>query len=320
MAERIYILTGATSGLGLEVAKTLVKQSGTRIVAGARKPHEARALRAVADEGRIAILPLDLADLASVKAFCASVARVTVGQPIDGVACNAGVQLVGPLSLTEMGIESTFAANHLGHFAMVHHLLDYLSPGAAVVSTASGTHDPSDATARRFGFRGGIFPSAEAVARGELDSAASMKQHGLDRYATSKLCNILFTYEMARRMPVTRARFVAFDPGLMPGTGLARERSSIEQLGWTYVLPLMRVFSSGVSTPKRSGRALARLLAEPDTAPGTGLHFDFTLAQTPSSTDSHRLDWAQALYATSARFAGCMPLVHPTASPVTPTK
>jgi hypothetical protein len=52
-----------------------------------------------------------------------------------------------------------------------------------------------------FGIRGAIFPGAEAVARGVLDAKAALKQQGMDRYATSKLCNILFTFEMARRVP-----------------------------------------------------------------------------------------------------------------------
>ena len=74
----------------------------------------------------------------------------------------------------------------------------------------------------------------------------------MDRYATSKLCNVLFTHAMAARVPAAAARFIAFDPGLMPGTGLARDRSAPERFGWSYVMPLLGRLVPGVSTCRNS--------------------------------------------------------------------
>ncbi len=254
---------------------------------------------------RLAVLRLDLGSLASVRSFAVEVRRrVGPGGRLAGIACNAGLQVVGPLRRSAEGHEITFATNHLGHFLLVRELLDLLAPGAAVVSTASGTHDPADRLARRFGFRGAVFPGAEAVARGELDGSVSQKQQGMDRYATSKLCSVLFTYAMAARVPAAAARFLAFDPGLMPGTGLARDRSLTERLGWAYVMPLLGRFVAGVSSPARSGAALARLLSEPHAAQGTGLHLGFRLRRTPTSALSLRKGVQDDLYSTSLALCG----------------
>jgi protochlorophyllide reductase len=305
--SKLFVITGATSGMGLELARALVRSPFARLIVGARAPAKAHQLGEIAPSSRLSILPLDLENLESVRSFAAAAASECQGAPIGGIACNAGIQLPGPLELTEIGVERTFAANHLGHFLLVHALLPYLAPGAPVVSTASGTHDPADKLARRFGFRGAIFPNADAVARGVLDPKASITQQGIDRYATSKLCNILFTSEMARRVPPEQARFIAFDPGLMPGTGLARERSAFEQFGWSRLMPALKYVVSGVSTPQRSAAALAEVLNGVKHTGRTGLHVDYTLAETQTSDESRRPELARDLYDTSARLSGVAP-------------
>ncbi|MBC8050034.1 MAG: SDR family NAD(P)-dependent oxidoreductase [Chitinophagales bacterium] len=215
--KSIFIVTGGTSGIGLEVVRTLAKPSH-RIIVGARRPNTATELRKAGGDS-LTILPLDVASLQSVRFFASSVRHLLESNDrISALACNAGMQAGKSMKMSEDGVELTFATNHLGHFLLTHELLPFLEPGAAVISTASGTHDPQDKLAARFGFRGGIFPSAQRVASGDIDNSVSQKQQSMDRYATSKLCNILFTMEMARRIPSSVARFIAFDPGLMPGT------------------------------------------------------------------------------------------------------
>ncbi len=298
------LITGATSGLGLEAARVLAR-GGHRLIVGARSPGGSPALRDAVPAAQLTVLPLDTSALDSVHAFTRRV-RDHLGADgrLDAVALNAGLQFAGPMRRSADGHELTFATNHLGHFLLTHALLDRLSPGAAVVSTASGTHDPDDSGARRFGFRGGVFPDAAAVARGALDPGASETQLAADFYATSKLCGILFTYGMARRVAPGATRFVAFDPGLMPGTGLARDRGLPLRLAWTYVVPLMRFVMAGVSSAARSGASLAAVLTEPRHAPESGAHLDFHLRHTGSSRDSHRLDWQDDLYETSAALTG----------------
>ena len=295
MSSFLHLVTGATSGLGLELASRLLADSRCCLIVGARRPDSARALRALAGADRLAILPLDLASLASTSAFAEAVIARLEGGTLASLAANAGLQFVGARRLTADGYDETFQANWLGHALLIEWLLPHLAPGAPVVLTASGTHDPEHRMVRRFGFRGGLFAGADRVARGELDPAASVKQHGLDRYATSKLCAILYVYALARRVGAIGPRFIAFDPGLMPGTGLARDRSALEQWGWSNLMPLLGRLMPGASTAARSATAYAKLLTGRAFDRGTGLHVDFNLAEPLSSRDSHRADWQDEL-------------------------
>jgi NAD(P)-dependent dehydrogenase (short-subunit alcohol dehydrogenase family) len=303
---RTFIITGGTSGMGLELVRQLGRDPANVVIVGARSPATAQELRAAIPETQLTLITLDLEKLSSVRSFAATVlASLKPGGLIDGIACNAGLQLEGPIEMTEDGVERTFAANCLGHFVLVHALLSQLSPATAVVSIGSSAHLPGTKIAARFGFRGAIFPNADAVAGGQLDPSVSTVQQGVDRYATSKLCNILFTFEMARRVPLSKARFLVLDPGLMPGTGLARGRSSFTRFTWFYFLPTLRIFLGSVmSTPARSATALAALLTGTLYGDRTSIHVDFTLAETPTSPDAKRQDLARDLYDMSARLGG----------------
>lgn len=301
---KTFVVTGGTSGLGLEAVRRLATDERNRIIVGARDPARAEELHVLRKTGRVHIETLDTSSLASVRSFAARLEE-TLGAKgaIAGIACNAGIQSFEN-RLSPDGFDLTFATNHLGHFLLAHRLLPRLAPGAAIISTASGTHNPHDPLTRRFGFRGGLFTDAASVAAGRLGDTANRLQVGRDRYATSKLCNILFTFEMARRFPAALARFIAFDPGLMPGTGLAREFPAPARFAWKHVLPAAGAILPGVSSVKRSGEALARLLSDPALAPDTGLHFDYRLRQTEPWDQARRRDWAKALYDHSAALCG----------------
>jgi NAD(P)-dependent dehydrogenase (short-subunit alcohol dehydrogenase family) len=315
---RTFVITGGTSGIGLELVRQLGRDPANTLIVGARSPATAHQLRAAIPKSQLTVLPVDLEQLNSVRSFAQAVpTSMTAGSMIDGIACNAGLQLEGPIEITEDGVERTFAANCLGHFVLVHALLPHLVPGAAVVSTASSAHLPGTKLSSRFGFRGAIFPNAAWVARGQLDPGVSVTQQGVDRYATSKLCNILFTFEMARRVPLSKARFLAIDPGLMPGTGLARDRSSFTRFTWFYLLPTLRfALGSVMSTPARSAAALAALSTGTSYADRTGIHVDFNLTETPTSPDAKRLDFARDLYDVSARLGGIEGLPAPAVAPL----
>ncbi|WP_296336582.1 SDR family NAD(P)-dependent oxidoreductase [Reyranella sp.] len=295
MSSSHHLVTGATSGIGLELAGRLLADPTCRLVVGARRPEAAAVLRALAGPERLTILPLDLASLASTTTFAELVERHLAGDKLASFAANAGLQITGPCRLTADGYEETFQANFLGHAVLIERLLPHLAPGAPVILTASGTHDPAIRAARMFGFRGGLFVGADRVAKGDLDPAASVKQQGMDRYATSKLCVILHVYALARRATADGPHFIAFDPGLMPGTGLARERSGLERWAWSNVLPVVARALPGTSTAQASGAAYAELLTGRAFPGGTGLHIDFTLAEVPSSHDSRCEDWQDEL-------------------------
>ncbi len=298
----LHLVTGGTSGIGLELVRLLLADPATRVIVGARRPAAAGALRAVADGERLDILPLDLASLASTIAFADEVVARLAGKRLASLAANAGIQSVGGKRMTVDGYEETLQANWLAHALVIERLLPVLAAGAPVVFTASGTHDPANGAARLFGFRGGVYPGIDRVARGDLDARASEKQLGLDRYATSKLVAILHVYARARSMPEGGPRWFAYDPGLMPGTGLARDRSAMERWAWSTILPVVARAIPGASTPRRSAATYARLLTGRLFPQETGVHLDFSGLRTESSADSKRRDWQDEV----AAFAGAI--------------
>lgn len=298
----LHLVTGGTSGIGLELVRLLLADPANRVIVGARRPAAAGALRAVGDGERLDILPLDLASLASTIAFADEVVARLAGKRLASLAANAGIQSVGGKRMTVDGYEETLQANWLAHALLIERLLPVLAAGAPVVFTASGTHDPANGAARLFGFRGGVYPGIDQVARGDLDARASEKQLGLDRYATSKLVAILHVYARARSMAEGGPRWFAYDPGLMPGTGLARDRSAMERWAWSTILPVVARAIPGASTPRRSAATYARLLTGRLFPQETGVHLDFSGLKTESSADSKRRDWQDEV----AAFAGAI--------------
>src|SRR5262249_3303476 len=156
----------------------------------------------------------------SVRAFTDDVRDASL-PPLHAVVCNAGLQVVSGIERTADGVETTFGVNHLGHFALVQGLLDVLARPARIVVVSSGTHDPT----KPRGMPPPRYPSAAALAH----PAESADVDGRRRYTTSKLCNVLYAYELDRRLG-DDVTVNAFDPGLMPGSGLARDYSALGRL------------------------------------------------------------------------------------------
>jgi NAD(P)-dependent dehydrogenase (short-subunit alcohol dehydrogenase family) len=303
MSKPIHVMTGATSGLGLQIAKRLARRRGGMVIAGARNPDAAAALKAVVPPSQLLALPLDTSSLASVRRFCNSVRERIDGYKIASILCIAGLQILRPAKLTEDGVDETFATNHLGHFALVRDLMEDLAPGATVVTTGSGTENPDNPIASRFGFLGADFPDAESVALGRSTRGGrSETLLALDRYATSKLCAILYALDMAERIPPERARFICFDPGLMPGTRLARDRSAVQRFAWRYVMPLFQYVVPGVSSPKRSARALVDGILLTAKPVRSGAYLEFTGKDAPYGPLARRRDLAADLHDTSETY------------------
>jgi NAD(P)-dependent dehydrogenase (short-subunit alcohol dehydrogenase family) len=268
MNTRTAVITGASTGLGLECARALLANDPSwHVVLAVRDP--ARGAAAVAQLGepnRCTVLEMDLASLRSVRVFVPSL-RAAELPPVHALVCNAGVQVVSGTELTSDGVEMTFGVNHLGHFALVQEVLDYLARPARIVIVSSGTHDP----AKHTGMPAPRYTSAADLARPEDGASAGQ---GRCRYTTSKLCNVLFTYELDRRLGHGEQGVTvnAFDPGLMPGSGLARDYPPLQRLAWRYFLPALRVLP-GVRSTRTSGRYLAALAGDARFDGVTGEYF-----------------------------------------------
>jgi light-dependent protochlorophyllide reductase len=295
MSPRAAIITGASSGLGLECARALLAGDASwHVILAVRDPSRgAEAVTRLGAPHRCTVLELDLASLRSVRAFVQSV-RDTPHPPVHAVVCNAAVQVVSGTEVTDDGVDMTFGVNHLGHFAMVTGMLDDLARPARIVVVSSGTHDP----AKRTGMPEPSLTSAADLARPQADGSAGA---GRRRYTTSKLCNVLFAYELDRRMGhgAQGVTVNSFDPGLMPGSGLARDYPPLQRLAWRYLLPALRILP-GVRSSRTSGRDLAALVIDAQFDGVTGEYFDGRKA-TRSSADSYDRDKALDLWETSVK-------------------
>jgi light-dependent protochlorophyllide reductase len=287
------VITGASAGLGRECARAvLANDAAWHVVLAVRDT--ARGADAVAELGapdRCTVLEMDLASLRSVRDFVQRL-RDTDVPPMHALVCNAGVQVVSGTEETDDGVEMTFGVNHLGHFALVHGVLDQLARPARVVVVSSGTHDPDKFT----GMPSPNYTNAEELAD---PAALTDASEGRRRYTTSKLCNVLFTYELDRRLGHGEkgVTVTAFDPGLMPGSGLARDYSPAGRLAWRYLFPALRVLP-GVNSARTSGRHLAALAVDRRFDGVTGEYFAGGKS-IRSSADSYDLDKARDLWQTS---------------------
>jgi NAD(P)-dependent dehydrogenase (short-subunit alcohol dehydrogenase family) len=189
LAGKRAIVTGANSGLGLHTALELTRHGATVVLAcrSAERGEKALAtIRAAVPDGDVVLGSLDLADLASVRAFAEANAA-----PLDLLVNNAGVMAL-PRRTTADGFEMQFGTNHLGHFALTGLLLPALleRPGARVVTVTSMMH-----------WMGSIDFD-------DLD--AERGYHRWPVYCQAKLANLVFTKELDRRAPFVS---VASHPG-----------------------------------------------------------------------------------------------------------
>jgi len=276
----LVLLTGATRGIGRAAAIELARQ-GAEVALVGREPER---VHEVAGEARAAgggATPVhehvaDLTLMADVRALAAE-ARERYGR-IDVLANNAGALFASRQVSTE-GLERTFALNHLAPFLLTNLLRDRLE-GGRVLTTASDAHTSG---------------------RLDLDDLQSERSYAAMRvYGTSKLCNILFTRELAKRAPELRAN--CFHPGVVR-TGFGKNERGIWKVLTTVGGPFFR-------TPERGARSLVWLSLSEQAGDLTGEYIQDEKVLSPSAQAQDET-LAEGLWEHSAELVGMSsPTVH----------
>lgn len=301
------LVTGGTANLGFQCALSIAQQHPEYLVVICSRsdPNSAAAsINETTRQKNVIFLPIDLSSLANVRAF-ADTWKTKRFPTIIALVLNAGLQIPGDVRMTGDGMESTFEINHVGHALLFHLLFPHLADKARITTTSSGTHDP----AQKWGLPDAEYVTAEQLAHPTPESA---KNAGRQRYATSKLVNIMWTYALHRRlsaMPERKLTVAAFDPGLMPGTNLGREGNSLEQFLWYRVLPrilplLRLILNPNIHTPQESGANLARLAIGADVEGKSGVYFEGKniISSSKDSYDESKQEdlWEWTIKATAA--------------------
>jgi retinol dehydrogenase-12 len=268
----LVLLTGATRGIGRAAAIELARQGAEVALVG----RDAERVAAVAQEARAAGggAPVhehvaDLMLMADVRALADEV-RERYGQ-IDVLANNAGA-LFASRKVTPEGFERTFALNHLAPFLLTNLLRDRLE-GGRVVTTASDAHK---------------------AGRLNLDDLQSEQSYAAMKvYGTSKLCNILFTRELAKRAPELHAN--CFHPGVVR-TGFGKNENGIWKVLTTAAGPFFR-------SPERGARSLVWLSLSVQAAALTGEYVQDEKVLEPSGQARNEI-LAEGLWEHSAQLVG----------------
>ncbi|PWN86783.1 short-chain dehydrogenase [Acaromyces ingoldii] len=271
------LITGGTSGLGFQAALEIAKACPECLVVLASRSNK-DATEQINDslkQTNTTFQSLNLSSLSSVRAF-ASAWEAENYPPLRCLILNAGLQFPGGLVKTDNGLEATFAINHVGHALLFYLLTPYFEKEARIIITSSGTHDPDQKT----GMPNAKYSSAQELA---YPSDDMVNIDGRQRYSSSKLANVLWTYALDRRLRMQKsARLTvnAFDPGLMPGTGLARAYGAMPRFIWSNVmprlLPLLRLAlgTNNIHTTANSGATLAWLATSEELDGKSGLYFE----------------------------------------------
>ena len=283
LCGNIAIVTGANSGIGYETARVLAVK-GARVIMACRdftKGEDAvSGIRDGHPEVDIEAMVLDLSDLASVHEFAELFKSNHTS--LDILCNNAGVMMLPEKTETADGFEMQFGTNHLGHFALTGLLFDMLrnTPGARIVTVSSIVH--------RFG-------------KVDFENLNAEKSYNpSDAYSLSKLANLLFTYEMQRRLEGAGIQLLAAaaHPG-WTGTNLQRHA------------PFFRFMKRFVSQKPEMG-ALPTLYAAtvPDVqggdyfGPGRLMEMRGYPKKVKSSDDSHDEELAKELWEASEELTG----------------
>jgi NAD(P)-dependent dehydrogenase (short-subunit alcohol dehydrogenase family) len=280
--ERIALVTGASAGIGLYTALGLARAGFRVVMAGRDGARLERARRTVAERSGSTLVEPALADFASLTAVRGLAERILATHDrLDLLVNNAG--LIAPrFQLSADGYELTIAVNHLAPFLLTNLLLDRLrawapldKSGARIVTAASQAH------------RGARLDPAGLAGREDWSP--------LKAYGRSKLCNILFTRALARRLHGSGVVAACLHPGVV-ATAIGDRAGGIAGFGWRLVKPFL-------TTPENGAATSLFLATTPEPAP---FHGAYVIDKRVAQPDRAALDdeLGEALWTESARLVG----------------
>jgi NAD(P)-dependent dehydrogenase (short-subunit alcohol dehydrogenase family) len=271
MRGKVVVITGATSGIGQAAAEKLASM-GTRLVLVARDKARAEAtlkrLRELGPGAAPVVHYADLLRLREMKRVAAEIAATEAR--IDVLINNAGA-LFSRRHLSQDGLEFTFALNHMSYFVLTHQLLNRLraSAPARIVNTASDAHEGATLDFDDL-------QSAKAYGKSSFLEWLRFGGPGFKVYGRSKLCNILFTRELARRLAGTGVTTNALHPGFV-ATRFGDQSGGLISLG-------IKIGKRFALSPEKGAETLVYLASSPEVAAKSGGYYHKCGLATPSAS------------------------------------
>ena len=268
--EKSIVITGGSSGIGFETARALARMNHRVIILARDRNRGEKSCDAIGAEGRRPELVLtELSSQSSIREAAATILKQH--DSIDALINNAGAWY-SDFERTEDGVERMLAVNHIAPFFLSHLLLPALcsSGEGRIITVSSDSH-----------FHGKIHWD---------DIQLSRKYHGLRAYAQSKLANVLFSYELDRRLkerslPVST---YAVQPGLVKTDIGVKHTVSLHALAW-------KIRRLGGVSPEKGAATSVFLASSAEVAGQSGLYWDKCRSK-PSSKDSYNRDYAARLW------------------------
>ncbi|HEX4113869.1 MAG TPA: SDR family oxidoreductase [Stellaceae bacterium] len=277
MQGKVCVITGATSGLGLEAAQRLAQLGANLVLVGRdRDRGEAALLRLRGAVPEVSVR-MHYADLSLMSEQKRVATEIRDAEPrIDVLINNAGA-LFASRHETEEGLELSFALNHMAYFVVTNILLDRLRGAAPsrIVSTASGAH-----RGQRLDF---------------ADLQAENHYSGMAVYGRSKLANILFTRELARRLAGSEVTANCLHPGFV-ATRFGNDNGLIARVG-------IRIAQLGAIPVAKGAETIVYLASSPEVAGASGGYYQKSRLARPSA-EAQSDEAASRLWAESARLSG----------------
>jgi NAD(P)-dependent dehydrogenase (short-subunit alcohol dehydrogenase family) len=280
MKEKICLITGANSGIGKAAALGLAKLGAVVVMVcrdRARGEKAQAEIKTASNNPSIDLMLADLSSQTSVRQLAQDFQKKY--QKLHVLVNNAGVALM-KRSLTVDGLETTFAVNHLAPFLLTNLLLDMLKASAPsrIVNVSSSAHTRS---------------------RIDFDDLQAEKNFSMFRaYSQSKLANVLFTYELARKLKETRVTVNALHPGVVR-TNLGRDATGIVRLGFSVIQPFIK-------TPEQGAATCVYLASSPEVEGVTGKYF-VNNKDVSSSKESYNETIARRLWEVSEQLTQVAP-------------